>query len=281
MLTDHARQGERPLLLERLMEVVRPEFRADVFHPPQDSAVFFYGFCRVPACPIAVTHGALMLCGSHYQAWSRSTDREGGLDKWIAAVDMKEKIGLTACAVEGCNRSRKTQLVCSRHHNAWKKAGRPEVERWLVGLSYRPPRPNVGPEATCQAPGCERWTEGPSRLCRGHNEKWRRAGRGDLDTWIAELVHGENPRLRFDGIPRHFAWSCSSGSSAGTTKPSSSPQCALSKLPCVWPASPASRASSTSPPPNGTCDSVVIGFGRSTRWPAVSSSTPDSASRRS
>jgi hypothetical protein len=26
---------------------------------------------------------------------------------------------------------------------------------------------------------------------------------------------------------------------------------------------------------------VVIGFGRSTRWPAVSSSTPDSASRRS
>jgi integrase len=205
VLTDHARREERPMLLERLMEVVRPEFRADVFHPPQDSPVFFYGFCRIPACPSAVIHGALMLCASHYQTWCRSTDRKGGLDEWIASVNVKEKIGLTACAVDGCNRSRKTQFVCRRHHEAWQKAGRPEIERWLVGVTYRPPRLSVGPEASCEAPGCERWTEGPGhRLCRCHDEKWRRAGRGDLDTWIAEFVHGENPRLRFDGIPRQL-----------------------------------------------------------------------------
>ena len=205
MNTDHARREGRPVLLERLMEVVRPEFRGDVFHPPADSPVFFYGICRVPACPIAVSAGALMLCSSHYQAWGRSPDREGGIDGWIASVDVKERTGLTACAVEGCNRSRKTPAGCSRHHKAWDAAGRPDIDGWLEGHSYRPPRGNDRPETTCEGPGCDRWTEGPSRrLCRGHDEKWRRAGRGDLDTWLAELVHGENPRLRLDNLPRQL-----------------------------------------------------------------------------
>jgi hypothetical protein len=183
------------------MEVVRPEFRDDVFHPPKDSAVFFVGTCRVRTCSVAVSHSTLMLCARHDQAWRRDPGREAGLEAWIAAAEVQEEIGLAACVVDDCNRARKSDPLCRRHHEAWKRAGRPEMDAWLDALRSRPQRAKAGPETLCAAPGCARWSEGQRGLCRGHEAKWRRAGRGDLDTWLAELVYGEDPRVRFEGIP--------------------------------------------------------------------------------
>jgi hypothetical protein len=54
-----------PHLLERLMETVRPEFRAETFRPPRDSPVFFTGVCVVPDCPIMLSHASRGLCEGH------------------------------------------------------------------------------------------------------------------------------------------------------------------------------------------------------------------------
>ena len=189
-------------LLARLMEVVRPEFRGEVFHPPRDSPVFFQGDCRVPSCPTAVSFAAKQLCQGHYQRWK--ADGHPDLERWVREEDGATLLRSTvrACNICGCNRASHSHGLCHRHIENWKQAGKPDITRWLGRALYHPPRGGHS-ERDCGVPGCGRWTDGPSvPFCRSHNQQWRMRGRPSIDDWLAELSHGNDPRVRLHDLPR-------------------------------------------------------------------------------
>jgi integrase len=197
-------------LLERLMEVVRPEFRADVFRPPRDSIVFFTGECVVEPCPTLVSHTARGLCEGHYQRWKKHQRDapSGAFNDWLVAEAVKtlERSGHpAACLIQDCNRAAKSQGMCNRHAEAWTRSNRPSMAGWVAQTAYTPPRGSLG-ERACSFPlGCPRWTDGPSSaLCRSHYERWRTHGRPDLQQWFLELEHAGDPKLRLGHLEPHL-----------------------------------------------------------------------------
>lgn len=62
--------SRRPSLLDKLDDVVRPEFAMDLIHVDPDHPVFARGRCRVPGCG----RGAWtrMLCNGHYGRWRQA-----------------------------------------------------------------------------------------------------------------------------------------------------------------------------------------------------------------
>ncbi|MEV8632644.1 tyrosine-type recombinase/integrase [Streptosporangium sp. NPDC051023] len=190
-------------LLERLVAVVRPEFRAEVFHPPKNSPVFFQGICRIPSCPTAISFAAKELCQGHYQRWKASPGSD--LEAFVAEEDVATLARMTilSCAIRGCQRARKAHTLCHRHVLAWAAAGRPDVETWVGRTLYSPPRNAGQVETTCRVPECERWTDGPNMpLCISHDRRWRWQGRPGLEDFLAELAHGRDPRVRLHDLPR-------------------------------------------------------------------------------
>lgn len=199
-----------PHLLERLMQVVRPEFRGEVFHPPRESTVFFLGECVVPGCPVMVSHTARGLCEGHYQRWKlwEKDNPATVFTDWAAAEGQRVHFRAAppaGCAIRGCNRAHKGHELCHRHTEAWARAGRPEVSGWITRTLYHPPARGHGERVCAFQPGCPRWTDGPNMaLCRSHFERWRTHGRPNLQLWFAELAHGRDPRVRLTRLERHL-----------------------------------------------------------------------------
>lgn len=166
------------LLLERLMGVVRPEFRVEVSCPTADDPVFFSGICQVPSCPTAVRLVRIGLCETHRAWWVAAgrPDRGGWLQ--VAEQRLREERGLVPqCAVVGCNRAGRRHRLCIRHHDAWERAGCPPREAWTAAAVYAPP---PAAERGCGYPHCPRWTDGPENpFCRIHYRQWLTAGRLD------------------------------------------------------------------------------------------------------
>lgn len=177
-------------LLERLMEAVRPEFRAEVFRPARDNAVFVRGECRLANCPNVVDHSGRGICNSHYQRWLRTRGVDDDFEVWLAGEDerlaRRAVAAAPACAVAGCDRSTANRGLCQRHVARWVTAGRPPLTSWLARFDYRPV---PGGERDCTFVGCPRWTDGPANpLCHHHYCRWRVAGRPDIAAWQAGLA---------------------------------------------------------------------------------------------
>ncbi|MFD8532266.1 tyrosine-type recombinase/integrase [Streptosporangium canum] len=190
-------------LLEHLMAVVRPEFRAEVFHPPKDSPVFFHGVCRVPSCPTSISFTTKELCQGHYQRWKKAGRPDLEAFSAEEAAAMLTRMMIRSCAIRGCRRVRKAKGLCNRHLYRWRSSGEPDLDIWAEQTLYAPPRPPGGDERTCEVPGCEWWTDGPATaLCQSHYERWRGRGRLPLEDFLAELVHGSDPRVKLHDLPR-------------------------------------------------------------------------------
>lgn len=178
------------------MEVVRPEFRGEVFRPARDDAVFVRGQCRLANCPNAAGYSSRGICASHYQRWLRTRGEGGDFEAWLAAEDerLARQAGAVApaCAVVGCNRSTSYRRLCQRHVPRWEAAGRPLLASWLTGFVYTP---TPDGERDCMFPGCPRWTDGPANpFCHHHYGRWKVAGRPGLDTWQAQLAENATAR---------------------------------------------------------------------------------------
>lgn len=192
------------------MQVVRPEFRGEVFHPPRDSPVFFLGVCVVPDCEVMVSHTARGLCEGHYQRWKlhETANPGGGFADWLpgeADRARRRTAPPPACLISGCNRGKSSHRLCHRHVGAWDRVGRPELVGWVKQTLYHPPSTHGLGERDCAFPGCPRWTDGPNMpLCRVHLQYWRDRGRPDLQVWFAELAHGADPRVRLGRLNTHL-----------------------------------------------------------------------------
>ncbi|MEU0119052.1 hypothetical protein ABZ137_36595 [Streptomyces bobili] len=194
-------------LLERLMEVVRPEFRGEEFYPPRDSRVFFQGECRIPSCERMLSYSVKQLCTAHYQRWVHSGRPD--FEAWVPGEDAYHRHHrvIRGCAVTGCHRSMNgcSPRICTRHTELWQAAGAPDLDGWLATARYEPPPHG---ERDCVLPDCPWWTTGPgSVLCRRHYIRWRNNGHPELPDdqlieWFERLELRRDPYIRFHDLGR-------------------------------------------------------------------------------
>jgi integrase len=176
-------------LLERLMAAVRPEFRGEelVFDPA--GPVFGGRLCRVPGC--GRTGRARSLCWGHNGRWARAGKPD--LEQFVATTDprWRRQAPLMPCAAPGCGYGRRCRGgLCVRCHDAWMRAGRPELEPWLAAL----PGPADSPPA-CRVAACQLWEHAGTGLCWRHARHWRKLGRPDIE----EFARGFDE----DPVPGH------------------------------------------------------------------------------
>ncbi len=189
------------LLLERLMAVLRPEFRAEVFVPPRGHSVFFYGECALPSCETAIHRPRIGLCKAHHKWWL--ADHRPAVGDWLPGAEQRligARTDVAGCAISGCNRAERRAQMCIRHSNAWAHAGRPSLTQWVADTPYVL---SCAAERDCRYPHCPRWTEGPDhQLCSRHWRHWDDAGKPELSGWVAALPLRHDPYLDLGRLER-------------------------------------------------------------------------------
>ena len=66
---------------------------------------------------------------------------------------------------------------------AWNNQGRPDLERFAASTDPRWRRQQ--PNQQCRVPGCG-YGSARGGMCGLHAQRWERAGRPDLDAWLAQ-----------------------------------------------------------------------------------------------
>jgi len=187
-------------LLEKLMAVVRPEFRAGVLVFDPADPVFGGDACLVPQC--SRTARVVGMCNGHHQRWVHA----GRPDLGVFAVS-GEAAGpwfghapLTRCAATGCGSGSAIRQMCSRHLRAWERAGQPGAGEWLATLP--PVIPQLG-QVACRISYCELWAHPGAVLCYSHHRRWKGLGRPDLEAFIAGYDQPADGREHADltGLP--------------------------------------------------------------------------------
>lgn len=219
------------LLLERLMAVVRPEFRAEVFVPPRGHSVFFYGECALPSCVTAIHRPRMGLCKAHHTWWL--ADGRPAVETWLPDAD-RRRIAATdveGCAISGCNRAARRCRLCARHSDAWVHAGRPSWSQWVRATPYLTP---PAAERDCCYPDCPRWSGGPDNpFCSRHWRRWCDAGRPEVSGWVAALPFRHDPRVDLRSLERRvrlefqFGLQCRADEATKITNPVTLTQASL------------------------------------------------------
>jgi len=179
-------------LLEKLMAMVRPEFRADVLAFDADDPVFGSPACMVVGCGRPASSRGL--CLGHEGRW-----RGGGrppLEEFAATTAAEfTRSSLLHCRVPGCGYGVAAMNLCNRHARHWIKAGRPGIDGWVDALP--PGLAGAGQGRECAVHGCPVWAQPEGTLCRVHQRAWARHGRPGIDEWLARSA-GFRP-----GLPVH------------------------------------------------------------------------------
>ncbi len=134
------RLADRGGLLEKLVAVVRPEFRVEVYLVDPDDPVLGRRQCAVADCDRSRSENGL--CSGHGQRW-RDRDRPS-MAVFVAdpGPALNGRRDLTVCSVIGCRYGSSGFGLCTRHRAAWVRAGRPDPGAWstracLLGPSDR------------------------------------------------------------------------------------------------------------------------------------------------
>ena len=179
-----AEKPSRGSLLEKLMAVVRPQFRADVYVPAPNDPVFIADQCAVAGCDRTAASIQRGLCNAH----SLRFRKRGcpAMEDFLAdpGPPTRGRRALKACAVAGCRHGRWSRNgLCRKHSGWWDRGGRPDLASWEA--------PDLTPSdpasAECRLPFCDLWVGGPTKLfCPGHDDRWKRHGQPDLERFIAD-----------------------------------------------------------------------------------------------
>ncbi|WP_241002957.1 tyrosine-type recombinase/integrase [Streptomyces sp. CB01881] len=186
----------RTRLLERLMAVVRPEFRTEIYVPAPDDPVFVADECTVADCDRTAASTRRGLCNAHAIRF-----RKRGcppMTDFLAdpGPPVRGRRSLAACVVAGCRYGRGAKNgLCAKHRDRWGRAGKPDLAAWDA--------PDLAPgdsaASECRLPCCDLWVASPTKFfCAGHDDRWQRHGRPDPDRFIAdcELVGTASIDLR-------------------------------------------------------------------------------------
>jgi len=197
----------RPASWEQLLgEVVRPEFRVEVYRPQPGDPVLFGPSCVVGACRARGLQRAEgmrgHLCDGHARAWRR--DGEPALRAWVAerARSLRSDRVAIACAARGCRRSVHGHGLCHAHLRRWIRAGRPPLDAFAatapaVATSDRP----------CRVDECAFAAIGDHGLCDAHHKSFRWLARqgpglepGDYLAHLAGVRDHVGPRFDLRGV---------------------------------------------------------------------------------
>jgi len=100
------------------------------------------------------------------------------------------------CTVTGCRYGVNGQGLCSKHHDRWVRAGRPDIAGWitqavLVGSS----------RGECGMPFCSLWIENTAKIfCKNHDYRWRAAGCPDPDEYAADCQRVGTAHIDLRGL---------------------------------------------------------------------------------
>ncbi len=182
------------MLLERLLGVVRPEFRADVLVFDADDPVFGGGACRVRTCRRSARgHG---LCQGHYLRWVHADRPE--LGEFAASTDprWRRQRPNAECRVLGCGYGVARDGMCQLHYQRWDRGGRPDLDVWLLNP---PTITSSQPGTSCQIEHCDLWRRAALPFCHSHANTWKANGHPDVDVFVrgfAEVGATENEIVR-------------------------------------------------------------------------------------
>jgi integrase len=191
-----ASAGAGANLLEKLLAVVRPEFRVDVLVPSPEDPVLGVPCCAVSRCDYPVAdHG---ICNGHRLRW-----RGRGmppLPEFLAdpGAPLRGRAALSHCAVRGCLYGAAGQGLCYRHRTRWERAGKPDPSAWAADV----PAIDAAGHRQCRLLFCGLWTESPRAVfCRSHTLRWQRAGRPEIEEFIAECARLGKAHIDLRSLP--------------------------------------------------------------------------------
>jgi Phage integrase family len=169
----------RPVLLEQLLGVVRPEFRAEVLVFAADDPVFGGGACRVASCGRAAR--SQNMCQGHHLRWVDAGRPDP--EVFAATTDhrWRRQRPNAACRVTGCGYGTARGGMCQLHGQRWDRAGRPELHGWLADPpTIKTPPPGV----VCAVGRCDLWPQAALPLCHAHANTWKVNGRPAMDVFV-------------------------------------------------------------------------------------------------
>jgi hypothetical protein len=187
------RLGSSPAgLLGKLLAVVRPEFRVEVYLPGPDDPVLGWPVCSVPGCDRSRwQHG---LCASHSRRWQDQGRPER--DAFLAnpGPELNGRRELLTCTVPGCRFGSSGLGLCMRHRGGWARSDQPDPALWASSV----PRMSADGRSECQLPFCTVWVENERRLfCKAHHTRWDQLGRPDPEQYVAHCVLRGRARIDF------------------------------------------------------------------------------------
>jgi site-specific recombinase XerD len=183
-MTAVVRLPRRSGLLEQLMAVVRPEFRAETYVPASDNPVFGADECAVAGCDRTAAVSRRGLCNAHAIRYRKRGHPPMADFLADAGRPVRGRRSLAACVVNDCRYGRSARNgLCAKHRDRWSRAGKPDLAGWHA--------PDLAPAdtaaATCRLPFCSLWAVNPAKIfCAGHDDRWRRHGRPDPDRFVAD-----------------------------------------------------------------------------------------------
>ncbi|MGH4023715.1 MAG: tyrosine-type recombinase/integrase [Pseudonocardiaceae bacterium] len=189
------RQGVGAGLLAKLLAVVRPEFRVEVYVPAPDDPVLGRPSCAVPGCDRSGWEYGL--CGGHSHRW-RSRGRPD-LVGFLAdpGPELHGRIGLTHCTVPGCRYGSSGLGLCMRHRGAWARSGHLDPAVWAADQTVTV----VAERGECGLPFCALWPENDKHLfCKSHETRWRQLGRPPVEDYLAHCLLRGKARIDFRGL---------------------------------------------------------------------------------
>ena len=194
--------GRHPGLLEKLMAVIRPEFRDDILVFDPEDPVFGGELCRVSGC--GRTARNVGMCHGHHQRWVQAG--KPALDQFSVSgvAPWHGHAPLSSCRAPGCGFGVAQQGLCFRHSHAWRRAGRPGMDGWLAGLADPAAVPQDHP--VCAIGPCQLWRHPGAVLCYSHHRRWQRAGSPGSEEFIREcqVPAGDRERADLPPLPRQL-----------------------------------------------------------------------------
>ncbi|WP_228721193.1 hypothetical protein [Arthrobacter sp. 260] len=182
-------------MLEKLMAVVRPEFRVDIYLPDPDDPVLGRKSCLVPECDRCQVENGL--CSAH--GWRRRQRGRSEMEVFLAdpGPELNGRRDLSTCSVTGCRYGSSGSGLCQRHRSVWTRAGQPDLGQWAAGASL------IGPSvpAECLLRFCSLWTENAKHLyCKSHATRWAQLGRPSNADYIEHCQRRGKAYIDFRGL---------------------------------------------------------------------------------
>jgi integrase len=187
-----------PLLLERLLGAVEPDFRADVLVFAAKDPVFGGGACQVEGCRRPARGKGM--CQGHHLRWVAQGRPDP--EAFTASTDPRwqRQRPNTCCRVGGCGYGVARGGMCQLHAQRWDRAGRPALGTWLADP---PAIKQPAPDALCAISHCQLWPQAALPFCHAHANTWKVNGRPDIEAFVtrfATVEITEEEIIRLSGL---------------------------------------------------------------------------------